>query len=58
MVGNGAFSRKIDYITIFGRLHNWFKSYVNFAERVDFFILDKVVKLVGGGCVINWAFPV
>ena len=36
----------------------WFKSYGNFAEKSDFAPLDKVVKLVGGGSVINGAYPV
>ena len=35
-----------------------FKHYGNFAEKSEFFILDKVVKLVGGGSVINGAYPV
>ena len=39
-------------------MHYWFKSYGDFAEWVDFFLLDKVVKLVGGGFVINGAYPV
>ena len=34
------------------------KSYGNFSERSEFFLLDKVVKLVGGGSVINGAYPV
>ena len=33
-------------------------SYGNFAEKSDFVLLDKVVKLVGGGSVINGAHPV
>ena len=39
--------------------HYWFKSYGNFAEKNEFFLLDKVVKLVGEGSVINWggAYP-
>ena len=45
MVGDGAFSHKIDYITIFfgdfksqrtPKLHYWFKSYSDFAEWVYF----------------------
>ena len=45
MVENGAFSHKIDYITIFlgdskslrtPHSHYWFKSYSDFAEWVDF----------------------
>ena len=45
MVGNGAFSHKIDYITFFGgnsksqrtpKLHNWFKSNGDFAGWDDF----------------------
>jgi hypothetical protein len=38
--------------------HNWFKSYDNFAEKKEFFLLDTEVKLVGGGSVINGAYPV
>ena len=38
--------------------HYWFKSYGNFAEKSEYFLLDKVVKLVGGGSVINRAYPV
>ena len=33
--------------------HGTFKSYGNFAEKSEFFLLDNVVKLVGGGSVIN-----
>ena len=33
--------------------HYWFKSYCDFGEWVDFSLLDKVVKLVGGGSVIT-----
>ena len=45
MVGDGAFSHTGDYVTIFladfkswktSKSHNWFKSYGNFAEWVDF----------------------
>ena len=36
----------------------WFKSYDNFAEKGNFFLLDKVVMLVGGESVINGAYPV
>ena len=39
-------------------MHYWFKSYSNFVEKIDFFLLDKVVKLVSGGSVINRAYPV
>jgi hypothetical protein len=35
-----------------------FKSYNNLAEKSEFFLLDKVVKLVGGGSVINEAYPI
>ena len=38
------------------KLHHWFKSSSNFAEKREFFLLDKVVKLVGGGSVINRAY--
>ena len=38
--------------------HYRYKSYGNFAEKSEFFLLDKVVKLVGGGSVINVAYPV
>ena len=31
---------------------------INFAETSEFPLLDKVVKLVGGGYVINGAYPV
>ena len=34
-----------------------FKSYGNFAEKSELFLLDKVAKLVGGGSVINGAYP-
>ena len=34
MVGDGAFSHKIDYIA--SKSHHLFKSYGNFAEWVDF----------------------
>ena len=36
----------------------WFKSYGNFDENSEFILLDKEVKLVGGGSVINGAYPV
>ena len=29
--------------------HYWFRSFDNFAKKSEFFLLDKVVKLVGGG---------
>ena len=63
MVKNGAFSPKTDYINLFfgdslsgktSKLHHWFESYVDFGELVDFYYL----KLVGGGAVINKAYPV
>ena len=43
--GDGAFSHKINYVTIFlgdsksqraCKFHYWFKSYADFAEWVDF----------------------
>jgi hypothetical protein len=51
------------------KLHYWLKSYGNFTAWMDFsywtklcmdgfFLLDKVVKLVGGGSVIKGAYPV
>ena len=40
------------------KFHYWFKSYSNFAEKSEYFLLDKVVKFVGGGSVINGAYPV
>ena len=39
-------------------MHYWFNSYGDFAEWVDFCLLDKVVKLVAGGSVIKGAYPV
>ena len=33
--------------------HYWFKSDGNFAEKIEFFLLDKVVELVDGGSVIK-----
>ena len=36
--------------------HYWFKSYNIFAEQSEFYLLDKVVKLIGS--VINGAYPV
>ena len=51
MVGNGALSHKIYYITIFEeilnlkrtlKLHYWFKSYGDFAECVDFSYWTKL----------------
>ena len=53
--------------------HGWFKSYGNFAEWVDFCLLVELycegvrtaceaglflVKVIGGGSVINGAYPV
>ena len=32
-------------------MHYWFKSYGNHSEKSELFLLDKVVKLVGGGSV-------
>ena len=66
-VGNGACSHKIDYNTIFqeipgeSKLHYWFKSYCNFSKkkkRIIFFLLDRVLKPVGGGSVMSGAYPV
>ena len=37
---------------------NCVKSYGNFAENREFFLLDKVVKVVGGRSVIKGAYPV
>ena len=63
MVEDGALSHKINYVTFFlgdsksqraPKSHYWFKSYGDFAEC----LLDKVVKLVNGGSVINGAYPV
>ena len=36
----------------------WFKRNGNFAEKSEFFLLDKVVKIVGRESVINEANPV
>ena len=33
-------------------------SHGNFAEKSESYLLDKVVKLVGGEPVINEAYPV
>ena len=66
MVGNGAFSHKIDYITIYLEILN-LERHQNCitGSRVTvillngwLFLLDKVMKLVGGGSVINEAYPV
>ena len=65
-VRNSAFSHKIDYITIFWEIIN-LEGHQNhiIGLRVTaillngwIFLLDKVVKLVGGGSVINGAYPV
>ena len=54
MIRNGTFSHKIEFflgVSKSQRTSNsyyWFKSYGDFAEWED-----KVVKLVGGGSVIN-----
>ena len=54
MVRNGTFSHKIEFFLGVSnpqrtsKLYNWLKSYRDFAEWED-----KVVKLVGGGSVIN-----
>ena len=52
MVGDGAFSHKIDYIA--SKSHHWFKSYGNFAEWVDF---AYWWSFSGGGSAINGATP-
>ena len=63
MVEDGAFSHKIDYVTIFlgdsksqraSNLHYWFKSYNNFAEWVDF---AYWWSFSGGRSAINGATP-
>ena len=63
MVGDGAFSHKIDYIANFvgyfkspraSKSHYWFKRYGNFAEWMDF---AYWWSFSGGGPVINWATP-
>ena len=36
MVADGAFSHKIDYVTRASKLLNWFKSYSDLNELVDF----------------------
>ena len=66
MVKNGAFSHKIDYITIFDEIQNveGHQNCITGARvtgillNVWFFLLEKVVKLVGGGSVINRAYSV
>ena len=61
MVRNGAFSYNFlgeSKSQRTSKLHYWFKSYGDFGEIGGFFLLDKVVKLVGGGSVINGASPV
>ena len=64
MVGDGAFSYKIDYVAIFfgdskseraPKSHYWFMSYGDFAEWVDF---AYWWSFSGGGSVINRAYPV
>ena len=59
MVINGALSLQTDYVTILlkdsksqraSKLHYWFKSYYDFAERVDFFYWWT---FSGGGPAIN-----
>ena len=67
MARNGAFSHKIDYITNFLEILN-LEGHQNriTGSRVMaillkgwvFFLLDKVVKLVGVESVINGAYPV
>ena len=66
-IGHGAFSHKINKYYIFleesksrrtAKSHYRINSYSNFAEKSEFFLLDKVVKLVGGGSVINGAYPI
>ena len=60
MVENGAFSHKLDYITIFEEILNLerHQNHTTGSRMRGFFLLDKVVKLVGGGSVINGAYPV
>ena len=61
MVGNGSFSPKMDYITIFSEILN-LEGHQNkiTGSRVTAILLNvlKVVKLVDGGPVINVAYPV
>ena len=67
MIGNGAFSHKIDYIKKIEEILNP-EGHQNritgsrvreiLLKKVFFFLSDKVVKLVGGGSVINGAYPV
>ena len=66
MVGNGALIHKIDYLTILEEILN-LEGHQNriTGSRVTaillngwIFLLDKVLKLVGGGSVINGAYPV
>ena len=65
-VGNGAFSHNIDLITFLLEILN-LEGHQNriTGSRVTaillnkgIFLLDKLVKLVGGASVINRAFPV
>ena len=67
-VENGAFSHKIDMITIVKEILN-LKEHQNcitgstvteiLLKKKNFFLLDEVVKLVGGRSVINnGAYPV
>ena len=49
MVRNDAFSNKIALLV---------QELRQFCFMCGFFILDEVVKLVGGGSVINGAYPV
>ena len=64
MVGDGASTHNIDYITFFledyksgraSKSHYWFQSYSDFAECMDFAYLWS---FSGGGSVINGAYPV
>ena len=67
MVGIGDCCHKIDFIATFKDILN-LKGHDNLItgsrvtaillKKIKFFLLDKVVKLVGGGSVINVAYPV
>ena len=67
-VGNGAFSHKIDYIVILqeilnpeghqNRIAGSRVTAIFLRKKSEFFLLVKVVKLVGGGFGINGAYPV
>ena len=68
MVEDGAFSRKIDYVTIFSlsriksqrasKLHYWFKGYGNLAELGDFaYLWSFIVKGLHATCE-EGCFPI